>query len=72
MTEIFFGIIARQAIRRGGFTSVEDPITAIETCIDGWNDRCHPFAWTKTPGQLIPRSRPGKRTSFTRRRMLFC
>jgi transposase len=66
MVEIFFGIITRQAIRRGSFTSVKDLITAIETFIDGWNERCHPFTWTKTPDQLLPRCRPGKRTSFTR------
>ena len=40
--------ITRQAIRRGSFTSVQDLITAIENFIDGWNDRCHPFTWTKT------------------------
>jgi transposase len=66
MVEIFFGIITRQAIRRGSFTSVEDLIAAIETYIDGWNHRCQPFTWTKTPDQLIPHCRPGKRTSFTR------
>jgi transposase len=66
MVEIFFGIITRQAIRRGSFTSVKDLITAIETFIDGWNDRCHPFTWTKTADQLLPHCRPGKRTSFTR------
>src|SRR5215210_6345221 len=31
MVEIFFGIITRQAIRRGTFTSVKDLIAAIET-----------------------------------------
>ena len=62
MVEIFFGIITRQAIRRGSFTSVKDLITAIEAFIDGWNDRCQPFTWTKTPDQLIPHCRPGKRT----------
>jgi transposase len=66
MAEIFFGIITRQAIRRGSFTSVEDLIAAIGNFIDGWNDRCQPFTWTKTPDQLIPHCRPGKRTSFTR------
>jgi transposase len=66
MVEIFFGIITRQAIRRGTFTSVKDLITAIETFIDGWNERCHPFTWTKPADELLPHSRPGKRTSFTR------
>jgi transposase len=66
MVEIFFGIITRQAIRRGTFRSVKDLITAIETFIDGWNDRCQPFTWTKTADELLPHCRPGKRTSFTR------
>ncbi len=66
MVEIFFGIITRQAIRRGTFTSVKDPINAIETFIDGWNDRCEPFVWTKTADQIIPRATGGQRTSITR------
>jgi len=45
MVEIFFGIITRQAIRRGTFTSVKDLIGVIETFIDGWNERCQPFTW---------------------------
>jgi transposase len=66
MVEIFFGIITRQAIRRGTFTSVKDLIAAISTFIDGWNDRCHPFTWTKTADQLLDHCKPGPRTSFTR------
>src|SRR5438034_4196046 len=53
MVEIFFGIITRQAIRRGTFTSVKVLIAAIETFIDGWNERCQPFAWTKTADELL-------------------
>ena len=56
MVEIFFGIITRQAIRRGTFTSVKDLIAAIETFIDGWNERCQPFVWTKTADEIIPRA----------------
>jgi transposase len=66
MVEIFFGIITREAIRRGTFTSVKDLIGAIETFIDGWSDRCHPFTWTKSADQLLDHCRPGKGTSFTR------
>jgi transposase len=66
MVEIFFGIITRQAIRRGTFTSVKDLIAKIGIFIDGWNDRCQPFTWTKTADELLPHSTPGKRTSFTR------
>jgi transposase len=53
MVEIFFGIITRQAIRRGTFTDVTDLQTAIRTYIDGYNERAKPFAWTKTTDQLI-------------------
>ena len=66
MVEIFFGIITRQAIRRGTFTSVKDLIGAIETFIDGWNERCHPFVWTKPAEELLDHCRPGQRTSFPR------
>jgi transposase len=54
MVEVFFSIITRQAIRGGSFTSVKDLIAAIEAFIDGWNDRCQPFVWTKTADQLLP------------------
>jgi transposase len=66
LVEVFFGIITRQAIRRGTFTSVKDLIAAIEDFINGQNDRCHPFTWTKTAEEILPKCRPGKRTSFTR------
>jgi transposase len=66
MVEIFFGIITRQAIRRGTYTSVKDLIAAIETFIDGWNDRCQPFTWTKTADDILGKARPGQRSSFTR------
>jgi transposase len=67
MVEIFFGIITRQAIRRGTFRSVNSLITAIGTFIDGWNDHCQPFTWTKTADELLPHCKPGKSASFTRR-----
>ena len=60
MAEVFFSIITRQAIRRGSFTSVADLIAAIEAFIDGWNDRCHPFTWTQTADEILPKCRPGK------------
>ena len=66
MVEIFFGIITRQAIRRGTFTSVKDLITTIETFIDGWNDRCEPFIWTKTADDILNRAQPRPTTSNTR------
>ena len=65
MVEIFFGIITRQAIRRGTFTSVDDLKAAIEQFIDGGNERCAPFVWTKTADEILSHSR-SQRTSFTR------
>jgi len=65
MIEIFFGIITRQAIRRGTFTSVKDLIAAIEAFIDGWNERCHPFVWTKTADEILTKAHR-KQTSNTR------
>ena len=47
-------------------TATEDLIAAIEDFIDGWNDRCHPLTWTKTADEILPKCRPGNRTSFTR------
>jgi transposase-like protein/transposase len=54
LVEVFFGIITRQAIRRGSFDSVKELVTAIRTFIAGWNDRCHPFTWTKTADEILP------------------
>ena len=69
MVEIFFGIITRQAIRRGTFHSVADLETAIGTYIDGWNDRAHPFTWTKSADEIISHAKPSphqKKTYNTR------
>jgi hypothetical protein len=53
MVEIFFGIITRQAIRRGSFLSVDDLEDAIRAFIDAYNQRAKPFTWTKTADELI-------------------
>ena len=56
LVEVFFGIITRQAIRRGSYASVPQLVAAIRTFIDGWNERCHPFAWSKTADEILPRA----------------
>ena len=56
LVEVFFGIITRQAIRRGSFDSVGQLITAIRAFIDGYNQRCRPFTWTKTADEILPRA----------------
>ena len=53
LVEVWFGIIERQAIRRGVFPSVRDLMIKIRAFIDGWNSRMHPFIWTKTPDDVL-------------------
>jgi transposase len=65
LVEIFFGIITRQAIRRGTFGSVRELIDAITRFIDGWNERCEPFVWTKDADTIIAKAHR-KSTSSTR------
>jgi transposase len=65
LVEIFFGIITRQAIRRGTFSSVRELIEAITAFIDGWNERCEPFVWTKDADTIIAKAHR-KPTSSTR------
>jgi hypothetical protein len=51
--EIFFGIITRQAIRSGTFTSVNELTAAIGSFADHWSDHPRPFAWTKDADEIL-------------------
>jgi transposase len=57
LVEVWFGIIERQAIHRGTFGSVSELNKAIRAFIDGWNDRCHPFVWTKTSEDILKKAK---------------
>jgi len=61
LVEVWFGIIERQAIHRGTFDSVRDLNTKIRAFINGWNDRRHPFVWTKTADEILKNA--NRRTS---------
>ena len=63
MVEIWFGIIERQAIHRGTFTSVPDLNAKIRAFITGWNNRSHPFVWTKTAEQILAKANRQKTTN---------
>jgi len=65
LVEVWFGIIERQAIRRGSFPSVRDLMIKIRAFINGWNDRKHPFIWTKTADDVLTKIKR-KRISTTR------
>ena len=56
LVEVWFGIIERQAIHRGTFGSVKDLNAKIRAFVNGWNDRCHPFVWTKTPEDILTKA----------------
>jgi hypothetical protein len=56
LVEVWFGIIERQAIHRGTFGSVRDLNAKIRAFIAGWNDRRHPFVWTKTADQILKKA----------------
>ena len=62
--ETFFGLLTRQAIRRGSFTSVPDLVAAIHRYIDAWNTDCQPFSWVKDAGDIMIKA-TRKRTSGT-------
>ena len=67
LVEVWFGIIERQAIRRGTFTSVRDLMIKIRAFITGWNQRRHPFIWTKPADQILAKiNRKRKHVSSTR------
>jgi transposase len=51
--ETWFGIITRQAIRRGTFSSVGTLVTQIRSYIDHWNTNPEPFAWTATADEIL-------------------
>jgi hypothetical protein len=62
--EVWFSIIERQAIHRGSFPSVRDLVIKIRAFINGWNDRCHPFIWTKPADQVLDKIKR-KKNSLT-------
>jgi transposase len=55
--EIWFGIITRQAIRRGTFASVAALIARIRTYVQHWNATAEPFVWTATADEILAKVR---------------
>jgi len=51
--ETWFGIITRQAIRRGSFRSLAQLINRIDAYIIHWNEDAEPFEWTATAGSIL-------------------
>jgi transposase len=55
--ETWFGIITRQSIRRGTFTSVKVLIKQIRDYITHWNTSPTPFVWTATADEILAKVR---------------
>jgi transposase len=55
--ETWFGIITRQSIRRGTFTSVRVLIKQIRDYADTWNQNAQPFTWTATADEILAKVR---------------
>jgi transposase len=55
--ETWFGIITRQSIRRGTFTSVKVLIGQIRDYITHWNTNPKPFVWTATADEILAKVR---------------
>ena len=56
LVEVWFGLVERQAVRRGVFKSVKDLNGKLRAYIEGWNKRAHPFVWTKTADQILAKA----------------
>jgi transposase len=55
--ETWFGIITRQSIRRGTFSSVKVLINQIRDYITHWNSNAAPFVWTATADEILAKVR---------------
>jgi transposase len=53
LVELFFSILTRQRVRRGSFTSVQALYKALHGYLHDWNAHPTPFAWVKTPEQVL-------------------
>jgi transposase len=51
--EIWFGVITRQAIRRGSFRTVRELVRRITAFVERYNRTSHPFTWTATADSIL-------------------
>jgi hypothetical protein len=59
--ETIFGLLTRQALRRGSFASVPDLVAAIGRSVAAWNADCHPFCWVKDADQILVKAASRRR-----------
>lgn len=54
--ETWFGILTRQALRRGSFENVRVLTAAIERFTREWNAGATPFTWVKTADDILAKA----------------
>ena len=54
--ETWFGILTRQAIRRGAFRSVRDLIAMIDAFTAQWNEGSSPFNWVRSADEILAKA----------------
>ena len=54
--ETWFGILTRQAIRRGSFRSVKELIARIDAFTAQWNEGSSPFTWVKSADEILAKA----------------
>ena len=54
--ETWFGILTRQAIRRGSFRSVKELVARINAFTSAWNEGSGPFAWVRTADEILAKA----------------
>ncbi|RPK58915.1 hypothetical protein EES43_19250 [Streptomyces sp. ADI96-02] len=55
--QIWFGILTRQSIRRGTFSSLNVLVKQIRDYISSWNQEAKPFTWTATADEVLAKVR---------------
>jgi len=54
--ETWFGILTRQALRRGSFDNVRALAAAIEGFTRQWNSGASPFTWVETADEILAKA----------------
>jgi transposase len=54
--ETWFGILTRQAIRRGSFSSVKELVAMIDAFTRAWNEGSGPFTWVRTADEILAKA----------------
>jgi transposase len=61
--ETWFGILSRQAIRRGSFRSVKELVAMIAAFTLTWHDGSSPFVWVKSADEILAKAVRKPRTN---------